>query len=152
MSTKGFHSRSLQSGFTLIELMVVIVILGILAAWVVPNFMDKPDKARVVQARMQITSFSSALDFYKADNKVYPTTEQGLDALVSPPSDDATLKTYAKDGYLKKKKVPKDPWGNEYVYLCPGINGVYDIISYGKDGVQGGDGFNKDITNWDVDE
>ncbi len=152
MATESSHHSSYQRGFTLIELMVVIVILGILAALIVPKIMDRPDQARQVQAKIQIENFKTALKLYKADNKVYPTTEQGLAALVSPPSGDTDLKNYPKGGYLEKKTVPKDPWGHDYVYLCPGIYSDFDIISYGADGVQGGDGYDKDITSWEADE
>ena len=152
MSTEGFSCRHGQRGFTLIELMVVIVILGILAALIVPRIMDRPDQARQVQARIQIQNFTTALKLYKTDNKAYPTTEQGLSALVSAPSGEGSLKNYPKGGYLEKKSVPKDPWGHDYVYLCPGIYGDFDIISYGADGTQGGDGFDKDITSWETDE
>ena len=152
MLIKGYDSRSTQSGFTLIELMVVVVILGILAALIVPRIMDRPDQARQVQVQIQIENFSTALKLYKADNKVYPTTEQGLAALVASPAGDTTLKNYPKNGYLEKKSVPKDPWGNNYIYLCPGIYDDFDIFSFGADGVQGGENANKDITSWEVDE
>jgi general secretion pathway protein G len=149
---KGFYSRSTQGGFTLIELMVVVVILGILAALIVPRIMDRPDQARQVQAQIQIENFSTALKLYKADNKIYPTTEQGLAALVTAPAGQTSLKNYPKNGYLEKKSVPKDPWGNNYIYLCPGIHDDFDIASYGADGVPGGEDANKDISSWEVDE
>lgn len=139
-------------GFTLIELMVVIVILGILATLIVPKVMDRPGQARQLKAKIQIESFETALKLYKLDSGAYPTTEQGLYALVTPPSDGKAAKNFPKEGYLEKGKVPNDPWGNEYVYLCPGVNSAFDIVSYGADGVPGGEDENKDVTNWETDE
>jgi general secretion pathway protein G len=152
MPMKGFCNQTTQGGFTLIELMVVVVILGILAALIVPRIMDRPDQARQLQAKIQIESFTTALKLYKADNKIYPTTEQGLAALVTAPAGDTSLTNYQKNGYLDKKAVPKDPWGNAYIYLCPGMHDDFDIASYGADGAQGGENANKDITSWEVDE
>ena len=139
-------------GITLIELMVVLVILGILATLIVPKVMDKPGKAKQLTAKIQIESIETALKFYKLENGAYPTTEQGLQALVTPPSDGASSSNFPKDGYLEKGVVPKDPWGNEYIYLCPGANSAFDLYSYGADGVQGGEDENKDITNWETDK
>ena len=138
-------------GFTLIELMVVIVILGILAGLIVPRIMDKPDEARQLKAKIQIEGLSSALKFYKLDNGNYPTTEQGLQALVEPPVGGTALKNWKKGGYLEKGKVPKDPWGNDFIYLSPGVNAEFDLISYGADGVPGGEGKDKDINNWEIE-
>jgi general secretion pathway protein G len=137
-------------GFTLIELMVVIVILGILAGLIVPRFMGTPDEAKVVKAKVQVEAIETALKMYKLDNGSYPTTEQGLQALVEAPQT-GTVKNWRQGGYLEKGKLPKDPWGNEFVYLCPGVNGELDIISYGADGVPGGEGTNKDLGNWELD-
>jgi general secretion pathway protein G len=139
-----------SSGFTLIELMVVIVILGILAGLIVPRIIGRPEEAKRLKAKMQIESLETALKLYKLDNGLYPTTEQGLQALVLAPTSGTVPKNWRKGGYLEKGKVPKDPWGDEFVYLCPGINGDYDIISYGADGVQGGEGDNADINNWEI--
>jgi len=136
-------------GFTLIELMVVIVIIGILAGLIVPRIMGRPDEARQAKARMQIESLETALKLYRLDNGSYPTTEQGLQALVEAPEVGELAKKWREGGYLEKGKVPKDPWDNEFVYLCPGANGDFDLLSYGADGEQGGEGKNKDITNWD---
>jgi general secretion pathway protein G len=152
MIKKVITNRDYQDGFTMIELMIVIVILGILAAIIGPKLSDRPDKARQVQAKVQIENFSSALKMYKADNRSYPTTQQGLAALVTAPSGDTTLKNYQKGGYLDQSFVPKDPWGNDYVYLCPGIHGDFDILSYGADGAQGGSDFDTDITSWQTNE
>ena len=141
-----------DQGFTLIELMVVIVILGILAGLIIPRIMGRPEEARRMKARVQIESIGTALKLYKLDNGSYPTTEQGLQALVEPPSVGELARYWRKGGYLEKGKVPKDPWGNEYVYLSPGVNDDFDLISYGKDGQPGGEDENADINSWEVDE
>ncbi|MDL1981973.1 MAG: type II secretion system major pseudopilin GspG [Deltaproteobacteria bacterium] len=138
-------------GFTLIELMVVIIILGILAMYVMPRIMGRPDEARQVKARLDMASLETALKLYKLDNGVYPGTEQGLQALVVQPETGTLAKKWRKGGYLEKNRIPKDPWGNEYIYLCPGVNGDFDIISYGADGVSGGEDKNKDINNWEIE-
>ncbi|EQM75329.1 secretion system protein G [Stutzerimonas stutzeri MF28] len=138
-----------QGGFTLIEIMVVVVILGILAALVVPQVMNRPDQAKVTVAKGDIKAIGAALDMYKLDNYSYPSTQQGLDALVEKPSGNPQPKNWNRDGYLKR--VPKDPWGNEYQYLSPGTKGgQYDLYSYGADGKQGGSDLNADIGNWDL--
>ena len=136
-------------GFTLIEIMVVVVILGILAAIVVPKFMDKPDEARITKATTDIKGIEQALGLFKLDNGFYPTTEQGLAALVSKPSIGRIPVKYQEGGYLKK--VPTDPWGTPYIYLAPGIHGDFDIISYGPDAEAGGEGKNADIESWKLD-
>jgi general secretion pathway protein G len=138
-------------GFTLIEIMVVIVILGILASLIVPRIMDRPEEAKLLKARIQIESLETALKLYKLDSGVYPTTEQGLQALVEMPDSGTIPKKWREGGYLEKGTVPKDPWGNEFIYLSPGVNHEYEIISYGADGVAGGDGVNQDIRNWELD-
>lgn len=140
-----------QRGFTLIELMVVIVILGILAGLIVPRIMTRPDEAKQMKAKIQIESIETALKLYKLDNGSYPTTEQGLQALVEPPASGNLPQKWKKGGYLEKGRVPKDPWQNEFVYLSPGVHGEYDIISYGADGVPDGEDANKDINNWDIE-
>ena len=138
-----------QSGFTLIEVMVVVVILGILASIIIPKIMDKPDEARVVKAKQDIRALESALEIYRLDNYVYPTTDQGLDALVQKPSS-TPLPPHWKQ-YLDR--LPMDPWGHPYQYLNPGSHGsAVDIWSYGADGQPGGDGINADIGNWNLDE
>ena len=139
-------------GFTLIELMVVIVILGILAGFIVPKIMGRPEEARRMKARIQIESIETALKLYKLDNGSYPSTEQGIQALVDPPAAGALAKHWRKGGYLEKGKVPKDPWDNEFVYLSPGINGDFDLMSYAKDGQPGGESENADVTNWESEE
>ena len=140
-----------QFGFTLIELMVVIIILGILAGLIVPRIMGRPEEARRMKARIQIESIETALKLYKLDNGVYPSTEQGLEALVTPPSVGELPRSWRKGGYLEKGKVPKDPWNNEFIYLSPGINHDFDLISYGADGEPGGEDKNEDIKNWELD-
>lgn len=148
MQKQNRTTASEQSGFTLIELMVVIVILGILAGLIVPRIMNRPEEAKQLKAKMQIESIGTALKLYKLDIGSYPTTEQGLQALVSAPETTGTSK-WRKGGYLDKGKVPKDPWDHDFIYLSPGANGDYDLISYGADGVSGGDDKNKDITSWE---
>jgi general secretion pathway protein G len=140
-----------RNGFTLIELMVVIVILGILAGLIVPRIMGRPEEARRMKARVQLESIETALKLYKLDNGSYPTTEQGLQALVEPPASGRLAKAWREGGYLEKGKVPLDPWDNEYVYLCPGIHGDFDLMSYGFDGEPGGEGKDKDINNWETE-
>ena len=136
-------------GFSLIELMVVLVIIGVLAGIIAPRFMDAPGKAKQVQAKANISALESALKNYYLDNATYPSTEQGLLALVEQPATGAPK--WKTGGYLEKKKVPTDPWGNEYIYLSPGLHGDFDIISYGKDGIPGGTDESADINNWEIE-
>ena len=138
-------------GFTLIELMVVIVILGILAGLIVPRIMGRPEEAKQLKAKMQIESLETTLKLYKLDNGIYPETEQGLQALIEQPQTGKIPKSWREGGYLEKGRLPKDPWGNNFIYLSPGTYGEYDIISYGSDGVQGGEGKNKDINSWEIE-
>jgi general secretion pathway protein G len=146
--TSKFNSH--RAGFTLIELMVVIVIIGLLAALVAPRLMSRVDDAKVTEAKIQIKNFETALRLYKTDNGFYPSTEQGLEALISPPSDGQIPENYRSGGYLEKKNLPSDPWGNRYIYLSPGQQGEYDIISLGADRQEGGSGYNADIINWEI--
>jgi len=134
-----------QKGFTLIEIMVVVIIIGVLVALIAPNMIGQTDKARVTAAAADIHSISSALQMYKLDNFVYPTTDQGLQALVTKPSGSPEPKNWNKEGYLPKK--PVDPWGNDYIYISPGAHGSFDLSSHGPDGKEGGD---DDIVNWDT--
>ena len=152
MKNHLFHKIKTTHGFTLIELMVVIVILGILVSFIAPRIMGRPDEAKQVKARIQMESLETAIKLYKLDNGIYPMTEQGLQALVEQPQTGTLPRKWRKGGYLEKGKVPKDPWGNEFVYLSPGAHGDYDIISYGADGVPGGDEFYKDINSWETEE
>ena len=136
-------------GFTLIELMVVIVILGILAGLIIPRIMGRPEEARRMKGRIQIESIETALKLYRLDNGEYPSTEQGLEALVESPTVGQLPKAWRKGGYLEKGKVPKDPWGNDYIYLCPGLHDDFDLMSYGADGEPGGEDNNADINSWE---
>lgn len=133
-----------SGGFTLIEIMVVMVILGLLVAIVAPNILGRSDQARVTVARTQMSNIANALDLYRLDNGHYPSTQQGLQALVSKPSGSPEPRNWNPDGYLKS--VPQDPWDNDYQYISPGVNGPYDLYSYGSDGREGGDGDAADIS------
>lgn len=139
-------NRAKQRGFTLIEVMVVVVILGILAAFIVPRLMDRPDAARIAKAQSDIRAIESALSLYRLDNHRYPSTDQGLEALVERPADAPAWK---EGGYLDR--LPRDPWGNDYQYLNPGIHGTIDVFTYGADGVEGGEGANADVGNWNIE-
>jgi general secretion pathway protein G len=136
-------------GFTLIEIMVVVVILGILAGIVVPRLLDRPEEARRTKAAVQIRSLEEALAMYKLDNGFYPSTEQGLRALVSKPEIGRIPNRWREGGYIRT--IPLDPWGNEYVYLSPGLHSEADIISYGADGEPGGEGKDADINSWEIE-
>lgn len=138
-------------GFTLIEIMVVVVILGILAGLIVPRIMDKPEEAKRTKAEIQIKALEQALKFYKLDNGSYPTTEQGLQALVEPPAVGNLAKKWKEGGYLEKGKVPKDPWDNDFIYIAPGLHSDFDLMSYGSDGEPGGEGHGADINNWEIE-
>ncbi|NOQ42300.1 MAG: type II secretion system major pseudopilin GspG [Desulfuromusa sp.] len=138
-----------QRGFTLIEIMVVVVILGILAAIVVPRLLDEPEKARRTAAATQIRSFEEALGIFKLENGFYPSTEQSLQALVTKPTVGRIPARYKEGGYIRK--IPLDPWGQPYLYLRPGVHGDLDLFSYGPDGETGGEGENADVANWNLD-
>ena len=141
-----------DSGFTLIEIMVVLVIIGILAALIGPQIIGRVDEARVTAARQDIQTLGTALDFYRMDNFRYPTPDQGLDALVKPPEVEPLARNWRPEGYLKARKIPLDPWKNEYRYLTPGSHGAgYDLYSLGSDGQPGGEGFDADIGSWNLD-
>src|SRR5487761_2760029 len=137
-----------QRGFTLLEIMVVVVILGILAALVVPKIISRPDEARVIAAKQDIASLLQALKLYRLDNQRYPTTEQGLNALVAKPTDPPIPPNWKPGGFLEK--LPRDPWGHPYQYLNPGLKGDVDVFSYGADGQPGGTGVDADIGSWDL--
>lgn len=145
-SIKFMNAR--QSGFTLIEIMVVVVILGILAAVAVPRIMDRPDTARLAKAKQDVRVIESALKLYRLDNFQYPTTEQGLKALVEKPSIQPEPKNWKSGGYLDR--VPQDPWGATYRYRSPGEHGDIDVFSLGRDDRPGGEGPDADIGNWDL--
>lgn len=144
----GCQRRSRQRGFTLIEIMVVVIILGILAAIVAPNVIGRVGQAQVTKARQDIRGIENAMKFYRLDNFSYPTTEQGLDALVTRPND-PNLRNWKPGGYLDR--LPKDPWGNTYLYLNPGNNAEIDIYTLGRDGRPGGEGEDADIGNWNLE-
>ncbi len=134
-------------GFSLIELLVVIAILGVLLAIVVPQYIGEADKAKITSAKTEMATISNALDRYKLDNHRYPTTDQGLEALVTEPAIEPIPKNWTPSGYLKS--FPTDPWGNEYLYISPGSdNRAYDLYSFGQDGKEGGEGYNEDIISW----
>lgn len=137
-----------QRGFTLIEIMVVVVILGVLAALVVPKVMSRPDEARLVAAKQDIQALAQALKLYRLDNQRYPSTEQGLQALVQKPTSAPMPPNWKSGGYLER--LPKDPWGHGYLYLSPGVRGEIDVFSYGADGVAGGEGNDADIGSWSL--
>lgn len=138
-----------SAGFTLIEVMVVVAILGILAALVVPRIMDRPDEARIVKARNDIRVLSNQLNLYRLDNYVYPSTDQGLEALVNRPGGRPEAPNWKNGGYLDR--LPSDPWGRPYQYLQPGQHGEFDLYSLGADGRPGGEGSDADIGNWNLD-
>ena len=141
-------ARPSQRGFTLIEIMVVIVILGVLAALVVPRVLERPDEARAVAAKSDIAAIIAALKLYRLDNQRYPTTEQGLNALVEKPTDPPVPPNWKPGGYLEK--LPHDPWGTPYQYLNPGLKGEIDVYSFGADHQPGGSGPDTDIGSWDL--
>jgi general secretion pathway protein G len=147
-ASKTVAMRRKSGGFTLIEIMVVIVILGILATLVVPKIMGRPDEARAVAAKQDIGSIMQALKLYRLDNSRYPTTEQGLNALVVKPSSEPVPGNWKAGGYLEK--LPKDPWGQRYQYISPGIKGEIDVFSFGADAKAGGTGTDADIGSWDL--
>ena len=138
--------KSRQGGFTLLEVMVVVVILGILAALVVPKIISRPDEARAIAAKQDIASLMQALKLYRLDNQRYPTTEQGLQALVARPTTAPIATNWKAGGYVER--LPKDPWGGPYQYLNPGLYGEIDIFSFGANGAPGGEGNDADIGSW----
>jgi general secretion pathway protein G len=146
MKRRRIRARILA--FTLIEVMVVVAILAVLAALIVPKIMSRPDEARVVAARQDISSILQALKLYRLDNLRYPSTEQGLAALVTRPTLPPVPQNWKAGGYLER--LPRDPWGNPYQFLNPGLRGEIDVFSFGADGVAGGEGFDADIGSWNL--
>ncbi len=140
--------NSRQGGFTLLEVMVVVVIIGILAALVVPKIISRPDEARAIAAKQDVASLMQALKLYRLDNHRYPSTEQGLQALAARPATAPIPPNWKTGGYLER--LPKDPWGNPYQYLNPGLHGEIDIFSFGADGALGGEGNDADIGSWNL--
>ena len=140
--------RGMQGGFTLLEVMVVVVILGILAALVVPKIISRPDEARAIAAKQDIASLMQALKLYRLDNQRYPSTEQGLQALVARPASAPLAPNWKTGGYVER--LPKDPWGNAYQYLNPGVRGEIDVFSMAADGASGGEGNDADIGSWNL--
>lgn len=145
MKTKGILLR--RPGFTLIEIMVVVVIIGLLSALVGPRLIGQSEEAKIKTTRTQIAQLEQVLGLFHLDNGFYPTTDQGLSALVTLTSIPPEPLNYKKNGYMKK--VPKDAWGREFIYECPGRHGDFDLYSYGADGEDGGEGANADINNWE---
>ena len=146
MIDKRSYSSTHDRGFTLIEMMIVVVILGLLATIIMPKILDRPEQARRVKAKADINHIQQALALFKTDTGRFPTTSEGLEALVQNPG----VERYNANGYLER--VPLDPWGHKYVYLCPGVRGKdYDLLSYGKDGETGGTGDDADIESWNLD-
>ena len=142
------HLASRQAGFTLIEIMVVVIIIGILAAIVAPNVIGRVDDAQITKAKAEIANIENAMKFYRLDNFAYPSSEQGVEALVNKPAD-PNVKNWKSGGYLAR--VPNDPWGNPYLYLNPGNQGEIDIYTLGADARPGGEGINADIGNWSLE-
>ncbi len=140
-----------ERGFTLIELMVVMIILATLITIVAPRFLGEPEKARRLKATVTIANLETAVKTYYLDNGFYPSTDQGLEALVQKPSTDPVPAKYREGGYLEKGKVPLDPWGRDFIYLSPGLHGEFDIVSYGSDGVEGGEGKDADVESWNLE-
>jgi len=144
--------RKSQGGFTLIELMVVIVIIGILAAYIAPKLIGRTEDAKINGAKAQIRGLETGLKLFRLDSGFYPSTEQGLEALVSSPSSGRIPENYQKGGYLESSRVPDDPWGNPYIYESPGSHGFdYEIVSLGADGLPGGEDENADIESWSIE-
>jgi general secretion pathway protein G len=139
-----------SAGFTLLEIIVVVFILSLLAAIVAPKIIGRTDDARIAEGKVQIRNFETALKLFKMDSGFYPDTQQGLQALVEKPTAGRIPQNYKEGGYLEQKNIPLDPWGNPYVYISPGLNGDYDLLSYGADGKEGGEGKDADIKSWDM--
>jgi general secretion pathway protein G len=156
-TTTGRHCRLVSSaccsarGFTLIELLVVLVIIGILAGYIGPRIMGRPDEARWTKAKVQVEGLNTALRMYKLDNGFYPSTDQGLEALIAPPTTGRVPAKWREGGYLESNRVPLDPWGNRFFYLSPGQHGDFDLGSRGADGEIGGDGYDRDINSWELE-
>ena len=147
---KKIVRQNSDRGFTLLEIIIVVFILSLLVAIVAPRIIGRTDEARVTAAKIQIRNFETALKLFKLDNGFYPDTQQGLDALIEKPATGRIPQKYKEGGYLEQKKISPDPWGNPYLYVSPGLQGDFDILSYGADGKEGGEGKDADIKNWDL--
>lgn len=145
------YNKQGQKGFTLLELLVVLVIIGILAGYIGPKIIGRPEEARRTKAEIQVSGIETALKLYRLDNGVYPSTDQGLQALVEIPKSGKVPQKWRQGGYLDANTVPRDPWGNQFVYLSPGLHGDFDLSSYGADGEQGGEGNDRDINSWELE-
>jgi general secretion pathway protein G len=145
---KVLHRTKRSRGFTLIEIMVVVVIMGVLAALVVPKLLSRTGESKIAAAKVDISTIMQALKLYKLDNQRFPTTEQGLQALITKPTAGPAANGWKEGGYLEK--MPKDPWGNPYQMLSPGVKGEVDVFSFGADGQPGGTGDDADIGSWDI--
>jgi general secretion pathway protein G len=139
-----------KKGFTLLEMIVAVFILSLLVAVVAPKIIGRTDDAKIADAKVQIRNFETGLKLFKLDNGFYPDTQQGLEALITKPATGRIPAKYREGGYLEQRKIPLDPWGNPYFYVSPGLHGDYDIMSYGADGKEGGDGKDADIASWDM--
>lgn len=144
-TNKGKYVKTVQQGFTLIEIMVVVVIISVLTGLIAPNILGRVDEARVTAAKVDIGTLQQALEMYKLDNYRYPTTDQGLEALIIKPNSSPEPKKWNPEGYLKKSEIPLDPWGGEYIYISPGSSGPFDLYSLGADGEEGGESYDADI-------
>lgn len=147
----SYKFSSNSSGFTLIEILVVLVIIGILAGYIGPKIMSRPGEAKQTKAKLQLQAIETALKLFKLDTGHYPTTEQGLEILITPPPSNKTTVQWRKGGYLEKGKVPTDPWDNAFIYLSPGEHGPFDLCSYGADRELGGEGEDSDINSWEIE-
>jgi len=147
-TTTGQHHKHQQKGFTLIEIMIVVVILSILASLIIPRIMNRPDQARIVKAQQDMRAIESALNMYRLDNYHYPNTNQGLQALVTRPSSEPKPANW-QQAYLDK--LPNDPWGTPYLYLMPGKHGDFDLFTYGADQRKGGEDSDVDLGNWELE-
>jgi len=145
------NRRTANGGFTLIELLVVLVIIGILAGFVGPRIMGRPEEARRTKAEVQVAGLRTALKLYKLDNGFYPSTEQGLDALIAAPTSGRIPSKWRDGGYLDGTRVPDDPWGNPFIYISPGQHGDFDLSSYGADGEYGGEKSDRDVNSWELE-
>lgn len=143
---RKFRRKSL--GFTLLEVMIVVVIISLLVGMLAPNILGRVDDARVATTQSDISTMMQALELYKLDNFKYPTTQQGLEALIAKPSNADAVRKWRPEGYLKRSEVPTDPWGSEYLYLSPGEHGAFDLYSFGADAQEGGENFDADIGSW----